>query len=71
MRTTRTNYLGWRAGILPARKLLARFCCALNDIGYTGPLSVEWEDSRMGAKETRSFVRKIEFPAAFDAQFDI
>lgn len=37
----------------------------LNDIGYTGPLSVEWEDSGMerelGAKEALEFVRKINF----------
>ncbi len=50
---------------------------ALNDIGYRGPLSVEWEDSRMdrehGATEAAGFVRKIDFPPsgiAFDAQFD-
>ncbi|HEX7009187.1 MAG TPA: sugar phosphate isomerase/epimerase [Phycisphaeraceae bacterium] len=50
---------------------------ALNDIGYDGPLSVEWEDSRMdrehGAAEAASFVRKLDFPRsaiAFDAQFD-
>jgi len=50
---------------------------ALNDIGYSGPLSVEWEDSRMarehGAREACEFVRKIDFPRsaiAFDAQFD-
>ena len=50
---------------------------ALNDIGYKGPLSVEWEDSRMdrcyGAKEACEFVRGIDFPPssiAFDAQFD-
>jgi sugar phosphate isomerase/epimerase len=54
-----------------------RIICALNDIGYTGPLSVEWEDSRMdrehGAREACAFVRKIDFPSsaiAFDAQFD-
>jgi sugar phosphate isomerase/epimerase len=44
--------------------LLARFCCALDDLGYTGPLSVEWEDSRIdrehGAKEACSIVRYIE-----------
>lgn len=38
---------------------------ALNDIGYTGPLSVEWEDSGMdrvrGAKEALEFVRKLDF----------
>ena len=38
---------------------------ALNHIGYTGPLSVEWEDSGMdrehGAREACAFVRKIDF----------
>ena len=50
---------------------------ALNDIGYQGPLSVEWEDSRMerehGATEAAAFVRRIDFKPssiAFDAQFD-
>ena len=50
---------------------------ALNDIGYSGPLSVEWEDMRMdrefGAREACEFVKKIDFPRseiAFDAQFD-
>ena len=50
---------------------------ALNDIGYAGPLSVEWEDTRMdrehGAIEACDFVRAIDFPSsdvAFDAQFD-
>jgi sugar phosphate isomerase/epimerase len=50
---------------------------ALNDINYQGPLSVEWEDSRMdrehGAKEACAFVRKVDFPRsarAFDASFD-
>lgn len=50
---------------------------ALNDIGYAGPLSVEWEDSRMdrihGATEASAFVRKLDFPpshTAFDAAFD-
>lgn len=49
---------------------------ALNDIGYTGPLSVEWEDSRMdrihGATESAAFCRRLDFkPAvgAFDAAF--
>lgn len=42
----------------------------LNDIGYTGPLSVEWEDSGMereyGAKEAAEFVKKIDFkPSSF------
>ena len=49
---------------------------ALNDIGYDGPLSVEWEDSGMdrehGAEESAAFVKGIDFPSniAFDAQFD-
>ncbi len=50
---------------------------ALNDIGYAGPLSVEWEDGKMdrehGAAEACSFVRNIDFKSsaiAFDAQFD-
>jgi sugar phosphate isomerase/epimerase len=49
---------------------------ALNDIGYRGPLSVEWEDSRMdrvhGATESAAFCRRLDFePAvgAFDAAF--
>ncbi len=50
---------------------------ALNDIGYDGPLSVEWEDSGMdrdhGASEAADFTRSIDFPSsnrAFDAAFD-
>ncbi len=50
---------------------------ALNDIGYQGPLSVEWEDTRMdrehGATESCNFVRQVDFKPsniAFDAQFD-
>ncbi len=50
---------------------------ALNHIGYSGPLSVEWEDSGMdrehGAKESCSFVKRINFEpstVAFDAAFD-
>lgn len=46
---------------------------ALNDIGYSGPLSVEWEDSGMnreaGAAEACDFVHKIDFESsniAFD-----
>ena len=49
---------------------------ALNDTGYRGPLSVEWEDGRMdrmhGATESCAFVRKLDFApnaAAFDAAF--
>jgi sugar phosphate isomerase/epimerase len=50
---------------------------ALNDVGYAGPLSVEWEDIRMdrvhGATEAAAFVRRVDFPpstTAFDAAFD-
>ncbi len=50
---------------------------ALNDIGYAGPLSIEWEDGRMdrfhGASESCACVRGLDFPvnqAAFDAAFD-
>lgn len=49
---------------------------ALNRIGYTGPLSVEWEDSGMdrehGAAEALRMVREIDFApsaVAFDAAF--
>ena len=49
----------------------------LNRIGYSGPLSVEWEDSGMdrahGAAEACDFVRSLDFPPsaiAFDGQFD-
>ena len=49
---------------------------ALNDVGYSGPLSIEWEDSRMdrvhGATESAAFTRQLDFaPAAgaFDAAF--
>ena len=49
----------------------------LNAIGYTGPLSVEWEDAGMdrlvGAPEALSFVRRLSTyepsAAAFDAAF--
>ncbi len=50
---------------------------ALNEIGYTGPLSVEWEDSGMdrehGAREAAAFVKRMDFPSsnvAFDAAFE-
>ncbi|MFH0769839.1 MAG: sugar phosphate isomerase/epimerase [Candidatus Peregrinibacteria bacterium] len=50
---------------------------ALNDVGYNGPLSVEWEDKGMnreqGAKEACDYVRRIDFApstVAFDAAFD-
>jgi sugar phosphate isomerase/epimerase len=49
----------------------------LNHIGYTGPLSVEWEDSGMerlhGATEALQFVKKADFSPSnvqFDAAFD-
>ncbi|MCZ6634880.1 MAG: sugar phosphate isomerase/epimerase [bacterium] len=49
---------------------------ALNDIGYRGPLSVEWEDSGMdrehGAAEACAFVNSVDFEPsglAFDAAF--
>jgi hypothetical protein len=52
----------------------------LNQIGYQGPLSVEWEDCGMdrecGAREASEFVRrtmcftasKVQFDAAFEKQ---
>ena len=50
---------------------------ALNDVGYDGPLSVEWEDSRMdrvhGATESATFCKKLDFTpssVAFDAAFE-
>ena len=50
---------------------------ALNDIGYQGPLSIEWEDSRMdrehGAKEACEFIKKADFKSSgvrFDAAFE-
>jgi len=46
---------------------------ALNDIGYSGPLSVEWEDSGMdreaGATEACEFVKKVDF-APSNVAFD-
>jgi len=49
---------------------------ALNQIGYEGPLSVEWEDSGMdreaGAREACELLRKLDFATsrvAFDAAF--
>jgi sugar phosphate isomerase/epimerase len=48
----------------------------LNHIGYSGPISVEWEDAGMdrllGAPEALEFVRRLAFDApdaAFDAAF--
>ena len=50
---------------------------ALNDVGYQGPLSVEWEDGKMdrehGAVEACAFVRKLDFAPsaiAFDSAFE-
>jgi len=49
---------------------------ALEHIGYTGPISVEWEDAGMdrlvGAKEAVGFIRSLLWPkpaTAFDAAF--
>src|SRR5918992_245327 len=49
---------------------------SLNRIGYTGPLSIEWEDSGMdrdwGAPDALAFVRRTDFApseVAFDAAF--
>lgn len=49
---------------------------ALNVIGYTGPLSIEWEDSAMdrehGARESCEFTKRIDFEMsghAFDTFF--
>jgi sugar phosphate isomerase/epimerase len=46
----------------------------LNAIGYTGPLSVEWEDAGMdreaGARESLEYARRMDFQpsrVAFDA----
>ena len=50
---------------------------ALNDIAYDGPLSVEWEDSRMdrvhGATESAEFCKQLDFKPsarAFDSAFE-
>ncbi|MFH0940132.1 MAG: sugar phosphate isomerase/epimerase [Planctomycetota bacterium] len=50
---------------------------ALNQIGYAGPLSVEWEDCGMdrrhGAREACAFTKRMDFEASgaqFDAAFD-
>lgn len=59
-------------GLVPFEDMIR----ALNRIGYTGPLSVEWEDSGMdrehGAAEACEYVRALDFPqsgTAFDAAF--
>jgi hypothetical protein len=48
----------------------------LNQIGYGGPISVEWEDSGMdrelGAPEALAYVKRLNFDLpklAFDAAF--
>ncbi len=50
---------------------------ALNDIGYQGPLSIEWEDGRMdrehGAAEAVQLIKKADFKPsqiAFDSAFE-
>jgi sugar phosphate isomerase/epimerase len=50
---------------------------ALNDAGYDGPLSVEWEDCGMdreyGAADAAQFLRKIDFQKSarqFDSAFE-
>ncbi len=50
---------------------------ALNEVGYNGPLSIEWEDSGMerefGAREACEFTRRLDFSPsgrAFDAAFE-
>jgi len=50
---------------------------ALNDVGYQGPLSIEWEDSRMdrehGAREACEAIKRADFKpsqVAFDAAFE-
>ena len=50
---------------------------ALNDAGYVGPLSVEWEDSGMerqhGARDACEFVKRLDFSPsgrAFDSAFE-
>jgi sugar phosphate isomerase/epimerase len=50
---------------------------ALNDVGYQGPLSIEWEDSRMnrehGAREACEYIKRADFApskVAFDSAFD-
>lgn len=50
---------------------------ALNDVGYQGPLSIEWEDSGMdrqfGAREACEFTKKLDFSPstrAFDSAFE-
>ena len=60
-----------------SRRDFEEIIVALNDIGYAGPLSIEWEDSRMdrfhGASESCEFVKQLDFTPnqmAFDSAFD-
>ncbi|HXV60024.1 MAG TPA: sugar phosphate isomerase/epimerase [Vicinamibacteria bacterium] len=47
---------------------------ALNEVGYRGPLSVEWEDNGMdrvhGAREACEFVRRMDFVPPASGSFD-
>ena len=51
---------------------------ALNSVGYSGPLSVEWEDNYMdreyGAKEACEYAKKLNYPfsniSSFDSAFE-
>ena len=60
----------------PRRRAVGGRFRMLNQIGYDGPISVEWEDAGMdrliGAPEALEFVRRLAFDAptaAFDAAF--
>jgi hypothetical protein len=62
---------------LPIMEDLHEIVQALNDIGYRGPLSVEWEDCGVnreyGAAEACAFTHRLDFPPAdrtFDAAFE-
>lgn len=71
----------WRRGwdfVSPGRGSVPfeRVFRALNDIGYKGPLSIEWEDNGMnrdqGAPEALALVKRLELTpsdVAFDAAF--
>ncbi|HSF15202.1 MAG TPA: sugar phosphate isomerase/epimerase [Vicinamibacteria bacterium] len=47
---------------------------ALNEVGYRGPLSVEWEDNGMdrvhGAREACEFVKRVDFVPPASGSFD-
>ena len=65
---------GYREGVRQrAVSEVVEIIRALNDIGYNGPLSVEWEDSGMdreaGAEEACDFVRFSDFTPS-DVAFD-